>query len=154
MEPFFIRLFLISSKFEEIFPCQFFLVSNKINFIEMINYRIFNFLFILIKSEGLKASIDLIKHLWNSVNNFGGVFLNFLIISIWVVNDFIVDFLVKCFYLRKVITVRMGDFTFTVIFYTDYCIFLTVLLAAVFIGRFKERTLELKSLKKIRFLVN
>jgi len=62
--------------------------------------------------------------------------------------------LVKCFYLRKVITVRMGDFTFTVIFYTDYCIFLTVLLAAVFIGRFKERTLELKSLKKIRFLVN
>lgn len=154
MEPFFIRLFLISSKFEEIFPCQFFLVSNKINFIEMVNYRIFNFLFILIETEGLKAGIDLIKHLWNSVNNFGCVFLNFLIIIMRVVNDLIVDFLVECFYFRKVITVRMGDLTFTAIVYTNYCIFLTVLLAAIFISGFKERTLELKSLKKICLLVN
>lgn len=112
-------------------------------------YSVFDCLFILIKSKCLETGIYLIKHLWDFVNYFICVLLDLQIIIRWVIDYFIVDFLIEIIGFRKVATIEMWCFTLTFLFDANYGIFLAVLLTAIFISWFEERALKLKILKKI-----
>lgn len=147
MEPFFINFFLFSSKFKQIFARKFFIVIIETYLIEVSDNSVFYFLFIFVQSECFKIGIYFIKHLWNPVNNFISIFLNFWIIIGWIIDDFVVNCLIESFHFWKVNTIAMCNSAFTVFFHADYSIFLAILLTAIFIGWLKKRTLKLNAVK-------